>query len=367
MFRLTYFLLAAFIAFMSACQPANNQDKDASISQQIPNQYAKLFRLSVHQNDTFLDVYGANQRIIGDYFWGKSENASNRIKLVRGSSYIVLSAVFARMIQELGEVSSIVGVDNSKYIPSDIHLNRNIQSLQSSGILDKEALLKLKPQITFTYLLDGRGEKDWARLQQNGHSVVFIQNHLESTPLARAEWIRVLGWVLGKPKLADSLFLEIETKYTTLKSQFTHASALPVMLNLPFKGIWHIPNKSAYFTQFLLDAKLQPAWLNKGNFTGTGASNLPLEDAMKIIQQSKVWLNLGAIKKREEIAQFDPRLDRVQNLKELRYFQNDKQLETSGANAFWDLGSVHPEQILEDLIQIRMGNSSDSLHFYREL
>lgn len=367
MFRLTWVLLGAFFILTSACKQVKNPNTGDAQNQQIPNQYAKLFRLSIQKNDTFLDIYGANHRIIGSYFWGKSENVPNRTKLNRGRSYIVLSAVFARMIHELGAVSHIVGVDNRNFFPSDIPLNRNTVSLQISGILNKEALLKLKPQITFAYLLDGRGEKDWARLQQNGHTVVFIQNHLESTPLARAEWIRAVGWALGKPQLSDSIFLAIADKYNTLQSQFTDASEIPVMLNLPFEGIWHIPNKSAYFTQFLLDAKLQPAWLKNGHFIGSGASNLPLEEAIKIIQESKLWLNLGNIKKREEIIRFDPRLERVWQLHELRYFQNDKQIEKSNANSFWDLGSVHPELVLKDLIQIRKGYSSDSLHFYREL
>lgn len=367
MFRFYCVLSAAFIVLIGACQQVKNPNAGDGQNQQIPNEYAQLFRLSIQQNDTFLDIYGANHRTIGSYFWGKSENVSNRTKLIRGRSYIVLSAVFARMIQELGAVSQIVGVDNREFFPSDIQLNPKTRSLQASGILNKEALLKLKPNITFTYLLDGRGEKDWARLQQNGHSVVFIQNHLESTPLARAEWIRAVGWALGKPQVADSLFLEITRKYKALQSQVTDASEIPVMLNLPFEGIWHIPNRSAYFTQFLIDAKLQPAWLKNGNFVGTGASNLPLEEAIKMIQQSKLWLNLGNIKKREEITRFDPRLERVLQLQELRYFHNDKQIEKSNANSFWDLGSVHPEMVLKDLIQIRKGYSSDSLHFYREL
>lgn len=368
MFRGSALIVPLFVLLILSCQSAISPKVENAQTRSIPNKYAQLFEISLTKNDTLLTVFGPDKKAIGLYSWGKSTHISNHSKINRGHTYVALSAVFARMISELQLGRFIQGVDNANYIPKDVFLSKNCASLQTSGILNKEALLKLQPQITFTYLLDGRGEQEWQRLSNNEHTVVFIQNHLEAHPLARAEWIRAMGWILGKPHLADSLFNAIESRYLTLKKQGkTLPNAQRVMLNLPFEGIWHIPNKSAYFTQLLLDANFEPSWLTESSFHGTGASSLPLENAINMIQESAVWLNLGTVKHRSEITQYDTRLERFLSQKDLRFFQNDKQLESKGANSYWDLGAVHPELLLRDLIQIQQNASTEALYFYREI
>ena len=368
MLRGSAFVVHIFLILIISCQSTTSPQVENAQIRCIPNKYAQLFEISLAKNDTLLTVFGPEKKAIGLYSWGKSTHISNHSKINRGQTYVALSAVFARMISELQLGHLTQGVDNANYIPKDVTLSKNCASLQTSGIVNKEALLKLQPQITFTYLLDGRGEQEWQRLSNNEHSVVLIQSHLESHPLARAEWIRAMGWILGKPHLADSLFNTIESNYLALKKQGkTLPNAQPVMLNLPFEGIWHIPNKSAYFTQLLLDANFKPSWLTEGSFKGTGASSLPLENAINMIQESAVWLNLGTVKHRSEITQYDTRLERFLSQKELRFFQNDKQLEPQGANSYWDLGAVHPELLLHDLIQIQQHASTEALYFYREI
>jgi len=368
MLRGSAFVVSLFLFFIISCQSTTSPQVENAKTRCIPNKYAQLFEISLTKNDTLLTVYGPEKKAIGLYHWGKSTHISNYSKINRGHTYVALSAVFARMISELQLGHFTQAVDNANYIPKDVILSKNCASLQTSGILNKEALLQLQPQITFTYLLDGRGEHEWQRLSNNEHTVVFIQNHLEAHPLARAEWIRAMGWILGKPHLADSLFNTIESGYLALKKQGKSLSnSQTVMLNLPFEGIWHIPNKSAYFTQLLLDAHFNPSWLTEGSFKGTGASSLPLENAINMIQESTVWLNLGTLKHRSEITQYDTRLERFLSQKDLRFFQNDKQLEPKGANSYWDLGAVHPELLLNDLIQIQRNASTEALYFYREI
>ena len=363
--QLLFFTVSTLIII--GCHRPEAQKNIPGAARKIPNKFAQLFDLYTTKTDTLVHIYGQNQRPIGQYFWGKSEILQNHIKITRGNTYVTLSAVFARMIHELNLGDCIKGIDNRSFIPKDIKLHKNCNSLQQGGILNKEALLQIKPQITFTYLLDGSGEQEWKRLQHEQHCVVFIQSHLESHPLARAEWIRAVGWILGKPKLADSLYQQIETSYIELKSSNTDGDPKTVMLNLPFEGIWHIPNDSAYFTQILRDAHFNPSWLIESSHSGIGASSISMEDAIQYIQKSSYWLNLGSIKDISEITQIDARLAEVTSKKSPNIFQNDKQIELNGANSFWDLGTVHPELILKDLILMQKDTSSEGLYFYRKL
>ena len=57
------------------------------------------------------------------------------------------------------------------------------------------------------------------RLEKLGVRTIYINEWQEGTPLARAEWIRVLGALTGKLHEADSIFQNVETQYINLKSQ----------------------------------------------------------------------------------------------------------------------------------------------------
>ncbi len=369
MFGARFLIAFFFIVFFNRCESRRTHYPTSKEAVVIPNAYAQLFQISIQNSDSFLDIYGAEKHLIGHYFWGKSEHIDGYIKIRRSQNYVCLSALFARMLHELSLGNAIKAVDNLTYIPQDITLSKSCISLQKTGILHKEALFKLKPQITFTYLLDGSGESEWKRFQNDSHCVIFVQSHLESHPLARAEWIRALGWILGKPQESDSIFTEIQKRYTQLKSQSKKINTpKKVMLNLPFQGIWYIPNREAYFTQLLLDAHLIPVWLQNANdFRGSGATSISMEQAVGYLKETELWLNLGSAKNAKEISEFDERLKPWSVNTPIQYFQPDKLIETSGANAFWDLGALHPEMILSDLIQLQIQESQTPLIFYRKL
>lgn len=350
------------------CQSPQPLEKRPTDSKIVANHHAQLFQLSTTESDTFLHIYGSRKRIISRYFWGKSKHIAAHQKIHRKRSVIALSALFARMLHELQLGDNLIGVDNLDYLPTEISRSAGCKSVQKAGILNQESLVNMKAAVVFCYLLDGTGEAEWLRLQRDSQAVVFIQSHLESHPLARAEWIRAMGWLLGRAAFSDSLFLDIETRYLNLCKQSDTLTAKPnTMLNLPFQGIWHIPNRDAYFTQLLRDAGLNPVWLNPKSHPGTGASTLSLEQAIVHVQSAEIWLNLGAAKSKADIANYEPRLFNLVQNKKLRCYQNDRLLEANGANAFWDLGALHPERILSDLLTIRKSGPDKDLYFYRAL
>jgi len=54
------------------------------------------------------------------------------------------------------------------------------------------------------------------RLEKLGIPLIYINEWQEGSPLARAEWIRVLGALTGRLPQADSVFHEVEAKYIRL-------------------------------------------------------------------------------------------------------------------------------------------------------
>lgn len=361
-------LTAILTGLFLSCQGPKTIETLPTTSKAVANRHAQLFQLSTTASDTFLHIYRSQKQVIARYFWGKSEHIAAHQKIYRKPSVVALSALFARMLHELQLGQFLVGVDNLDYLPAEISRSAECKSVQKAGILNQEALIKMQAAVVFCYLLDGTGEAEWLRLQRDNQAVVFIQSHLESHPLARAEWIRAMGWLLGRAAFSDSLFQDIETRYLNLCKQSDTLTASPnTMLNVPFQGIWHIPNRDAYFTQLLHDAGLNPVWLNPKSHPGTGASTLSLEQAIMHVQSAQIWLNLGAARSKVDIANYEPRLLNLVQNKKLRCYQNDRLLEANGANAFWDLGALHPERILSDLLTIRKSGPDTHMYFYREL
>ena len=62
------------------------------------------------------------------------------------------------------------------------------------------------------------------RLEKLGIPLIYINEWQEGSPLARAEWIRVIGALTGHLHQADSVFHEVETKYKQLSQSFNQSS-----------------------------------------------------------------------------------------------------------------------------------------------
>jgi hypothetical protein len=93
--------------------------------------------------------------------------------------------------------------------------------------------------------------------------------YMENNPLGRAEWIKLYGYLLGVPEMADSIFAEIESNYNSLKNQVAQAIAAgkerPTMISeKKYGNSWGVPGGLSYISVlaflhliFLIDPMLQ--------------------------------------------------------------------------------------------------------------
>ena len=350
------------LVFIIACTQAPVNRSSEGIF--IPNQYAKLFQIQTTDTDTILMVFGQDRQIIGSYFWGSSNALPNHRKIHQNHKIISLSVVFSRWLSLLNAQNQIVAVDNVHYHPKDIPLNEDVQSIKKGNVLNQEAMWSIQPGLVFSYQLNGQKPEDTRWQKQDSVNFIWIQAHLESHPLARAEWIRAIGWLMGKPSLSDSIYTDIAQRYHDICLDSQKDNKPTVMLNAPYEGVWYVPQEKAFTTQLFLDAGYSTAWLTGNKSTGMGAYTISLEDAVRHIESADYWMHLGAAKNRTELFELEPRL-RSMELHKTKLFQFDAKLEANNANPFWDLGACRPDMVLRDLISIRNGQSDSSLYFYR--
>ena len=93
------------------------------------------------------------------------------------------------------------------------------------------------------------------RLEKLGVPIIFINEWQEHSPLARAEWIRVIGALVGKLPQADSIFHEVEEKYLSLSGETVcQAKPVSIMSGNNFRGTWYVPSGKNYLAYLFKDA-----------------------------------------------------------------------------------------------------------------
>ena len=199
------------------------------------------------------------------------------------------------------------------------------------------------------------------RLEKLGIPLIYINEWQESSPLARAEWIRVIGALTGRLHQADSVFHEVETKYNGLitKSQ----EPIAIMSGNNFRGTWYVPSGKNYLAYLFKDAGAAYPFYDDERETSIP---LTIEETLRYFHDADVWVGDGG-NSLAELAQLDEKHTWFKAYQEGRVYNWRKQTKAGGPNNFWERGVVHPEEMLEDVIHI-LNNAPDSLlHFASHL
>jgi len=204
------------------------------------------------------------------------------------------------------------------------------------------------------------------RLEKLGVPIIFINEWQEHSPLARAEWIRVLGALTGKLREADSIFHKVETRYNALTASVnkrSYSAAVSIMSGNNFRGTWYVPSGKNYLAYLFKDAGAVYPFYEDERETSIP---LTVEETIHYFHDADVWVGAGG-NSLEELARIDEKHTWFKAYKNGRVYNWRKQRLPNGANNFWERGVVHPEEMLEDVIHI-LNNAPDStLHFANRL
>ncbi|MBO5619417.1 MAG: ABC transporter substrate-binding protein [Paludibacteraceae bacterium] len=211
-----------------------------------------------------------------------------------------------------------------------------------------------------------------ARLEKLGVPVIYINEWQEGSPLARAEWIRVIGALVGKLHEADSIFNAVEAKYLSLSAERSvkpdsgldsDSKAVSIMSGNNFRGTWYVPSGKNYLAYLFKDAGAEYPFYNDER-----ATSIPLtvEETIHYFHNADVWVGAGG-NSLAELAEMDEKHTWFKAYENGRVYNWRKQRKAGGPNNFWERGVVHPEEMLEDVINI-LNNAPDSLlHFAERL
>ena len=184
---------------------------------------------------------------------------------------------------------------------------------------------------------------------------------MENSPLARAEWMRFYGLLLGREQEADSLFACVDSCYHMLQQQASKARhgghRRTVLFDKMTGSVWHVPGGRSTIGQMVKDAGGDYPWEND---THGGSLALPFENVLERAGEADVWLFRYSSDHTYTKADLLGERDGYKMLKAFR------QNEVYGCNvektSFYEETPFRPDLLLSDIIQILHPNLIQSKH-----
>lgn len=360
------FLLALFVLLGCENTPRNTPDvhiaADAvQFSHQVQAQYAEGFQITYHDNYKLLEIlkpfqdqtdtlrYSLVPRSLTD-----KVKIKNTIEIpIPVRSLIATSTTHIGVVQMLDSEEVITGIAGAGYVYNK-NINRRLKQGHivslSQGELNKEKVLAMNPDLLMISGGQSSQFDNYQVLMDSGISVLVNSEWLETNPLGKAEWVKVMAALLNKEQLAMERFNAVAQKYSALKALVDTVNKKPLVINnMPYKGAWFVPSGDSYMARFLKDAAADYPWSDSEEAV---ALRKDFEVVYEVGLKADVWLNPGAAETREDILAKDSRFKAFKPFKNGRIYNNNRRKKRSGGNDFWESGVVHPEIILADLIKI---------------
>lgn len=349
------------IILLSACQNKSADVKDTILSYE-PMRYTKMFGIA-HFSD-YSRLFFVKD---GDTTWSISSKETD----TSNAKIVVLSSVFAACLEIINEQDKIIGIDKITYYNDSLLLNAFskglITEIGEEGQLKMEKLLQLKPDFLFASSHTGSDVATVKRLESVGTRIIPCDNFLEQDPLARAEWMKLFGFICGKLPLANLKFNQIDSNYQVLKSQVSRASKRPlVMTDAMYMSVWNVPGAESYTAKLIQDAGGLYVFTNKKD---RFSFPLSFETVYTASANADVWIHVNQYKTISELLSAEPRYQLFNPVAKQQVYNYNKKENVTGGNDFWETGVVRPDLVLKDLIQIFSmdKNNQTDLYFYNRL
>ena len=276
-----------------------------------------------------------------------------------------LSSSHIAMLDAVGCADRVVGVSGIKFITND-SVRATAVEIGYDTALDFERIKAIGTDLILLYGLYGEDSATTTKLSQLGIPYIYIGDYIESSPLAKAEWIVALSALCGKMEQGVEYFIALEQRYNTLKAQAADYTYHPkVMLNTPYNDTWFMPPVRNYAVQLIADAGAEYIYPQNNCSESVAIS---LEQALLLASTADVWINLGQISSLAQLKAENPKFATVPAVVNGRVYNNTKRTTPYGGSDFWESGAVKADIVLRDMINLLHHNyPTDSLYYYKRL
>lgn len=200
-----------------------------------------------------------------------------------------------------------------------------------------------------------------------GKPYVVILEVSEASPLARTEWIKIIGLILDVPEDATKKFNNIVKRYQNIKKRASKAVRRPsLFFNSPFQTSWAQPSEKQFTTSFARDANADYQFAKDGrsstvflNFKGVldnfrsaryliNAGSFPSSRTTKLSDfvSKKVLTPPGQLSYKALVTRLDS--VRCGNV-----WSNQKRVSANGfASDYFERAAFRPDLLLADFVSL---------------
>ena len=327
-----------------ACQPTTN----TSVTDDTAG-----FTIDIQNDSTIITIYSP---------WLKGQVMQ---KLSFNQPYeriVCTSATHMGFISELGMTDKVVGVCRPERVYNLSKEDRErITDIGDDMQPSMEKILLLNPDLVILYTY-AQGDPIPAQVEALGIPILYCNEWTETTPLARAEWIRVFGAVFGCSTKADSIYASVMDAYEQLKVDSLKFKGKSIMSGMSWRGTWYVPAGGTFMGHLFRDAGAQYKYEDNPS---TSSLPLTMEQAIQDFAQADVWVGCEA-NSLKELEAIDEKHTWFKSFQTGLVYNFRRRALPSGANDFWESGTVHPERILQDLQHILEGDTTQ-LYYVEKL
>ncbi|MCT4666148.1 MAG: hypothetical protein N4A45_13060 [Flavobacteriales bacterium] len=345
-----------------------NQPKETKIYQNQESNtfeinWAKNFQIIEKGDEVVLKLF-YQKKLIQEWSFGHENSNKMVLPLQKiGSGSCEYSIAF----EVLGQLEKLQLIDFSKY-----HFSNAIRKKVSQGIITEvsdgvsiipEKLFAKKPDI---FIASGfnYNSPQYQKLEKLGINILYNFSFDETHPLGRAEWIKVIGLLTGEWEKSVNYFKAVEKAYLDQKKNFENQkiTAKKTLINGPYLGSWHIPNKGSYMEILMKDA----GFFFPNKKANQTVSSFTLEEIFIHFSDAPFWINPGMFTSLEALKNSESRVDKLKSFSNKKVFSCFGSVTQNGGNDYFEMGYLRPDKVLKDLQNIRL-EKFDTLYFFKKL
>lgn len=348
-------VLPVFILLFASCAGKQQTTIDTGQDEAKEAEGLEIYRVGDCRVARVLSP-GDTTQVLGTYIFPDTDDTAD-IPEIEGAyifppskrqNILLYTSVYATGLKELNSQGIIKAVGDSQYFTDkDI-----IEGLENGKIVDvgtimepvAEKIIAAKPDMILVSMYDG---VDVSKLEKLGIPIVYLCESSETSPLGKAEWLKLLGLIAGNKEGADKIYDTVCKEYNLLKQKGISSNKKPkVMTETMYEGTWFVAGGKSYAAALIEDAGGQYIWSDDDT-----AGSLPkgFEEMLNRGADADIWLikSFGKDLTLKDLETEDSRYMLFKPAKRGGVWNVNTQ-----ALPFFDETPFHPELILKDYIAI---------------
>ncbi|HAS43779.1 MAG TPA: ABC transporter substrate-binding protein [Microscillaceae bacterium] len=357
-----YLVASGFLLVNCTTQPQENSQKQTT-DPLTTIQYAQHVTLSYEHNYKVVQVKkafsGSNQGftyvLLPEGVNKPAKYAQAQVIRIPVKKIALTSTPPVAYLQWMNAYDLIAAVDKPQYIYDPvlqkILKEKNIPAIGSSKNLNSEVVMNLQPDVLMTSGVSQAAFGKYEQLMKVGIPIIVNSGWLETHPLGRLEWVKLMAALTNQEALVNKKFNEVVKQYQQVTQLAAKAKTRPdIFKGLLFKNTWYANGGKSYLAQLIADAGGSYSWKSNPK---TDLLTLDFEAVYPIGLKSSYWLNPGRkIRTKADLLKQDTRYEAFKSFKENNIYNNNHRQNAQGANDYWQSGITNPHIVLKDLVKI---------------